>query len=600
MKISFLLILTICFAGISVTQQHRKELWLTPAEKSNFHTTPRYDKTIYYLQRMAKVSPWIHLTYIGKTPEGRPMPLVIVSKNSMEINPKRAQASGKAIVLVQSGIHAGEIDGKDASLMLLRDICVTKEKEMLLEKIILLILPIYNLDGHERFSPFNRINQNGPDSMGWRTTAQNLNLNRDYMKADAPETQMWLKLFNEWLPDFYVDCHVTDGADYQYPITYAINDQQNVAPSVRSWITDKLLPSVDKKMAIKNILLAPYIFWKNERDVTQGIVNESGPPRFSTEYGVIQNRPAYLIETHMLKNYKTRVEATYHLLQSLFEEIYESAGALRLAVRTADEEIISAGEKGDGNFKVPLQMELTDVADTMMYLGYKYSVEESEVSKNSWMKFTNEPQNIRIPLFKTTKVQKEITLPYAYLIPQQWTSVLSVLKLHDIKLQRLTKPTRLQVESYKFSNAHWNERPFEGRHYVNFMSEKITEERMYPSGTIVVPMNQRAAKVAVHLLEPDAPDALIHWGFLDALFEQKEYGEDYVLEKLAREMMNKDANLKNEFEQKIATDSIFAKSSFERLNFFYKKSPYWDARKDVYPIAKIVRRMSIPVEPLKK
>ncbi|MBM4165868.1 MAG: peptidase M14 [Ignavibacteria bacterium] len=591
----------IIFSTYALFSQEKKERWLTPAEISNFQETPRYAETMNFLRNMERASKSIRIMNLGKTPEGRMLPLIVVTSKTIEVNPSKAQSSGKAIVLIQNGIHAGEIDGKDACLMLLRDMCILKEKEYLLDKIILLILPFYNLDGHERVGVYNRINQNGPREMGWRTTSQNLNLNRDYMKADAPETRMWLKMFNEWLPDFFIDCHVTDGADYQYVITYAISDQMNVPWSVRNWIKNEFLSSIQTSMSQKNTLMSPYILWKEEHDVTKGLIGGVAPPRFSTEYCVLQNRPGFLIESHMLKDYQSRVNATYQLLVSLLEKIHSDAGKLRLAVREADEEIISAGETADGTFSLPLdyELEMNETNDSLLYLGYQYHLEKSEVSNGTWIQFSNKPANVTIPFFNTVKPTVEIQLPYAYIIPKQWTKVIEILQAHTIRLNRLTRETELEVETYKFSQPKWNERPYEGRHTVNFKTEKISERKLFPEGSLVVLMNQRTAKVAAHLFEPQAPDALVRWGFFDAVFEQKEYGESYVLEKLAREMMEKDAALKKEFESKLASDSSFAKNSYERLNFFYKKSPYWDYRKDVYPVARIPKKIVLPLE-LKK
>ena len=600
MKNSFALYLLLLFPSFVFSQQQAKQYWLSPTEKSDFHQTPRYDETMEYLRKLGKGSPWIYVTTFGKTAEGRSIPLVIVSKNNSEFNAKKAQASGKAVVLIQNAIHAGEMDGKDACMMLLRDMCLFKENENILDKLVLLILPIYNLDGHERFGMYNRINQNGPDSMGWRTTSQNLNLNRDYMKADAPETQAWLKLFNEWLPDFFIDCHVTDGADFQYPITYSLNDQENVAPTVRDWIKEKFFPSVFSSMEEKKILIAPYIFLKDNNDITKGIVNPIGQPRFSTEYCVLQNRPGFLIETHMLKDYKTRVQATYELLLSMLKEISNDAGSLRLAVRTSDEEVIGEGEKADGNFHIPLQFTLTEKADSFLFHGFQFTKEKSEISGTDWVKYSNEKNDVTIPIYKTSKIVSEVTLPFAYIIPQQWKKTIDVVKDHGIELKRLTKPTEIEIESYKFTNVKWSEQPFEGRHNVSFETQPIKEKRLYPTGTLIAYTSQRNAKVLVHLLEPNAPDALVSWGFFDAIFEQKEYGEDYVLEKLARDMLDNDSNLKKEFEQKLSTDSTFAKNSYERLNFFYRRSPYWDSKKDIYPIARVNKRLTLPTEVIRK
>ncbi|HEX8853777.1 MAG TPA: M14 family zinc carboxypeptidase, partial [Pyrinomonadaceae bacterium] len=231
--------------------------WRTHAEKTDYRETPNYEETMAYARRLDAASPWVRLTEFGRSGEGRPLLLMVVSKGTQ--TPRDARAAGNPIVLIQACIHAGETDGKDAGLALIRDIAVTKQHAALLERALVLFVPIYNVDGHERRSPYNRINQNGPAEMGWRGNASNLNLNRDYMKADAPETRAWLRLWNEWRPDLFIDCHVTDGADFQYNVTYQFEQHVNVAPSIRSWSKEffdgKVVPATE---AAGN-LLSPYM-----------------------------------------------------------------------------------------------------------------------------------------------------------------------------------------------------------------------------------------------------------------------------------------------------------------------------------------------------
>src|SRR5262245_46564254 len=218
------------------------EDWSTPSEKSNYRTTPTYAETMAYLNRIADAAKGkIKVEAFGKSGKGRTLWSVIISGNGV-FDPEAIHRANRPVVLIQNGIHAGEIDGKDASLALIRDILITGNQKQLMQKALIVIIPIYNVDGHERISRYNRINQNGPEEMGWRTTAINLNLNRDYMKADCPETRAFLNLWNRWLPDFFFDDHVTDGADYQYDITYGVEHGADVDPQVASWIEKSLMP----------------------------------------------------------------------------------------------------------------------------------------------------------------------------------------------------------------------------------------------------------------------------------------------------------------------------------------------------------------------
>ncbi len=585
-----LLIVSSLFCCLSALAQSVPEKWLTDYEKSGYKRTPRYNETMEYCRRLEKASPWIKVTSFGKSPEGRDLPLVIVSRERA-FNAMVAAKTRKAIMLVQNGIHAGEIDGKDACLMLMRDIAITKSKASLLDHLILLIIPIYNVDGHERFGPNNRINQNGPDEMGWRVTAQNLNLNRDYLKADAPETQAWLKLFNAWLPDFFVDCHVTDGADFQHAVTYGIESHENVAPPVRSWISEKYLP-VLHNLDPGGIPVVPYIFLRDDKNPLLGLQGGTAQPRFSTIYVTLQNRPGLLIETHMMKDYRTRVEGTYRVLEETARLINEEFQSLRTAVRDADARTIE-----DVRHPYPLDYQSVDTpSGSTRFFGFKQRNEASDVSGTTWIQYTKEPFDTVVPRYDSIRSTRSIQPPVAYLIPRQWTEVVARLQLHGLKLERLKSGVELNVEMYRFSEAKWAQAPFEGRHQTSYTVKTIRRKEFFPAGTLVLRLGQRASKVALHALEPDGPDSFAAWGFFDAIFEQKEYAENYVMEPMARAMLEKDPNLMQEFELKLTSDSTFARDAFARLNFFYQHSPYWDDRVNLYPIARLMQETPLATE----
>lgn len=586
MRIIFILYIVVFIFSFALSQSI-PDNWFTYYEQTGFKQTPRYDETIEFCNRLEKASPWIKVTPFGKSPEGRDLVLVIASKDGT-FDPKKAQKTGKAILLVQNGIHAGEIDGKDACLMLLRDIAIAKTKESLLENVILLVIPIYNVDGHERFGPYNRINQNGPEEMGWRVTGQNLNLNRDYMKADAPETQAWLKMFNEWLPDFVIDAHVTNGADYQHIVTYGIEKYLNIAEPIRSWVNDKYLPMI-LSLKTNGVPLAPYVSLRDRLDPLKGLQSGVAPPRLSTPYVALHNRPSLLIETHMMKDYKSRVEGTYQTIVATLELMNKEFSSLREAVRKTDERTITNIEN-----PFPIRFRTVDVPNrTFHYLGFKQTSQPSDISGGTWIKYTKEPFDADIPHYDSVVVDKSIELPVAYLIPPQWQEVITRLKFHGVIIERLIKPTELEVEIYKFSNARWQQNPYEGRHPVTYSVEKVKEKKLFPAGTAVVRLNQRTARIAIHALEPEAPDAFVAWGFFDATFEQKEYTEDYVMEPMAREMLANDSTLKQDFESKLKSDTTFIKNPFARLNFFYQHSPWWDKNVNLYPVARLMKDINI-------
>ncbi|HLL70829.1 MAG TPA: M14 family metallopeptidase [Pyrinomonadaceae bacterium] len=562
--------------------------WQTHAERTDYRETPRYDETLEYSRKLAAAAPsQIRLTDFGRSGEGRALPLLIAAKGKT-FTPAASRRAGKVVVFVQANIHAGETDGKDAGLALLRDILVLKTQPRLLEHVTLLFVPIYNVDGHERRSPYNRINQNGPVEMGWRANATNQNLNRDYMKADTPETRAWLRLWNEWSPDLFIDCHVTDGADFRYNVTYQFEQHENVPQPLRDWMKaafdGRIVPATE---ALGN-LLTTYMEFRDNRDpVGKGVEGFIGTPRFATGYVPLRNRPALLIETHMLKDYKTRVRATYDLLRAALEDVNrDPAGWLRAAKET-DEAVAAEGRKYDPARKVALRVGFTDKSVPRVIKGVEFRTEKSDVSGAQRVIYGTKPYDYTVPFYNDSRALISVSTPLYYIIPPQWTEVIERLAAHGVHMQRLVEPLTVEVESYRFTEVKWGSASFEGRVLVTQKNQPLRERRTYVAGSVVVPMAQAAGRLAINLLEPDAPDSFLYWGFFNTIFEQKEYGEAYVVEKLAREMLSKDEKLRKEFEARVANDPQFAASARQRLNFFYDRSPYRDPLMNVYPVGRI-------------
>ncbi len=562
--------------------------WLTHAEKTDYRETPSYDETVAYSKRLAESSPLIRYTSFGQSGEGRNLPLLIAAEGET-FTPESARAAGKPVVLIQACIHSGEPDGKDAGFALLRDLAITGTQAGLLDKVVVLFMPIYNADGHERSSPYNRINQNGPVDMGWRATTTNLNLNRDYMKADAPETRAWLSLWNNWDPDLFIDCHVTDGADYRYNITYHFEHHDGIDAGVLAWEREVMDGKVRPATEAAGNVVSWYLEFADNRDFSLGIRDFNGSPRFSTGYVPLRNRPAILIETHMLKDYRSRVVGTYDLLRFTLAEVNRNPQRLLDVVRTAD----SASATNDSSRKLPIDFELTDQTVPYALKALKSEVEESEVSQDMRVVFGTEPLDVTVPMYNTFRVKTAITQPMYYVVPPQWKQVIEVLEAHGLKLQRTSASTAIDVESHRFSEVSWAGGPFEGRFMPQFKAERITERRVFPAGSALVPLDQRLSRLAINLLEPEAPDSLLRWGFFNAIFEQKEYGEAYVVEGLAREMLS-DPKLRQEFEQKLVDDLAFAASAHARLQFFYQRSPYWDPYMNVYPVGRLMTPLTNP------
>ncbi len=367
--------------------------WQTDYEKSGFKETPRYAQTVAFCKRLAQVSPQIAYRSFGLSPQGRELPLLIVDKKG-HFNSKKVRESGNAVFLIQAGIHAGEIDGKDAGLMLIRDMIFRHQKDDLLDNVTLLFIPIFNVDGHEHFGPYNRINQDGPTEMGWRVTAQNYNLNRDYLKADSPEMRAWLRLYQDWLPEFFADCHVTDGADYQYAVTYDIDAHGLMADNLNAWVKKRYVPLMKKKMKERGTPTITYIYPVKRHDPKNGLGSWISSPRFSNGYTAINNRPGLLIETHMLKDYKTRVDATYNILLSTIEILADQRQRLQAEIKTADSFTSSARFQ---NKPLTLSYQHINKADTLDFLGVNYTKKKSTITGKKYISFGKEKTKWKVP-----------------------------------------------------------------------------------------------------------------------------------------------------------------------------------------------------------
>ncbi len=585
-KLLFLFVFVLFAAGSNVTLNCQSidlpGKWKTLAETTEYRETPRYDQTVAYSKRLDAASDEIVYQSFGKSSEGRDLPLLIAASNS-EFSPERAKRSGKAVVLIQAAIHAGESDGKDAGLALLRDIAITKQKSGLLKDVIILFVPIYNVDGHELFSKYNRINQNGPEMMGFRANSANQNLNRDYIKADTPETRAWLKLWNTWNPDFFIDCHVTDGADFRYNITYEFAHHGDIDPGLASWMKTHFEGSVVKQVEGNGNLLSRYVQLADSFDPSKGMYTFIATPRFATGYTPLLNRVGLLIEAHSVKPYKSRVLGTYDVLQFMIAELGANKKSLFEANMRAETQFESDVTDGTA---IDLAFRIDNKASEIIFKGFEFESADSSISGGKTLVYTSKPRDYKVPQYDEAVVTGSVRAPLFYLIPPQWIDVIGRLEAHGVQYKRLKEAATFEVESYRFDSPAWARAPFEGRLPLTFKAHEIQESRKFPANTVVVPVNQKRGKVAIHFLEPAAPDSAMFWGFFNAIFEQKEYSESYVMEDIARKLLDENPDIKKQFEEKLK-EPEFASNARARMRFLYEKSPYYDSRIGVYPVGMI-------------
>ena len=578
------LILLLFLSGFVFGQQNLRDEWLTKFEKSEYLETSRYGETIKYFQKIADHSEYAELKTIGISPQGRKLKCLIVSKKKI-FSPAKRNKYKDAVILINNGIHSGEIEGKDACMLMLREMLITKTKKLLPENVILLVIPVFNLDGHERFSKYNRINQNGPKEMGWRVTAQNYNLNRDFAKADTPEMKSLLKLYGNWLPDIFIDTHTTDGADYQYTITYGITNHQEIPPETRKLVNHKLIPFFDQAVRQKGYLIMPYVGFING-DYKNGIRDWVSTPRFSHAYAGAQNRIGILIETHMLKPYKERVFATKTMLESIIDFSNKNYKKINECSKIADKYVINEYSKNGKAY--PIKFDVTTNSSKFKYRGIKYKLIDSKITGNKIRRFTGEKYNIEIPYFNEVKIVDSIYLPKAYIIPREWKSLVRILKLHGIKVNKLDNAEKYIVEKYKFKNVSFATHPYESHFIPQFELEKILDTVIVNKGDYLVPVNQRSLGMIAYLLEPESNESFVKWGLMNIIFERKEYFEDYSMEPIAQKMYNNSKVLRDKFNKKLKEDEEFKNNPRERLNFFYKESPYYDKKFNIYPILRVV------------
>ena len=558
----------------------------TPFEVSGGTQTPRYAETVQWCAELAAQSDLLHFTSFGKSPHGRVLPLLIADRDGRFTPAQHTGRKDRTVVMIQACIHAGESCGKDAGMILLRDLAASGDSAGLLDNLTILFIPIFNVDGHERFGPYNRINQNGPQEMGWRVTSRNLNLNRDYLKADAPEMRSWLELYLAWLPEFFIDIHSTDGADYQYAITYSLEIHGNMDKGLTEW-TRTYQNHLHEVMAADGFPIAPYVSFREWHDPRSGMNAWSAWPRFSTGYTAIQNRPGLLIETHMLKDYPTRVEASRVMVLQTLEWLKTEGPRLRKLVRSADAFTASADFRASA---FPVQFRCTDQSTPFEFLGVAYEKVTSEVTGGDWMLFSDQPEIFQLEYYDHLVPEVEVSVPEAYIVPPQWTEIIQRLDAHGVIVSRLAEPTELGIATFRLNDPEWNSRPYEGHHPVNYTVEPLNETRVFPAGSVVVDLAQRSARVAVHLLDPRAPDSLAKWGFFDSIFERAEYVESYVIEQMIQDMLVDNPGLKRELEERKTADPEFAADPWAIRNWFYARTPYYDQRLGIYPVGRLEDR----------
>ena len=563
--------------------------WATPFEASGMQHTPPYSETVAYLQRLAAARPELIrlVTLTEPTDEGRPLVMAVVS-TSADKSAAGLRASGKPTVYVQAGIHAGEANGKDAGLMMIRDMTVRGNQKALLDKVNLLFVPTINADGDMRYGKYGRINQNGPTETGWRVNSRNLNLNRDFTKLDSPEIRNVARVLNEYDPDFFIDTHSTDGVNYRYDVTYC-NNGMGWSPNATRWMDEVMTPTVYATLRQYGHEPNVCISMNDNEDPSKGYYPYyTDLARFSNQYADVRGTPGILVELHALKPYPQQVLGNYVLYQSIFERVAANRDSLRAAIeadrKLRPEKVTLTWKEAEGKPQV------------VDFKGVKYEKVASPITGDKIMRWTNQPQDYKLPITPLTAPDLVVPRPKAYVVPAQWHDVIERMKVHGIQMTTLDKPTSYDVTVYRLEDVKLGT-PFEpdresadkipgyeGRLLVS--SKPVPQQRRvtYPAGSVVIDPNQRLGTLAMVLLEPESPDSFLHWGFFNANLTSAEAPEAYVMEPMARRMLAESPALRKAFEARLKSDKKFAADRSARLNWFYERTPFADSNRYLYPV----------------
>ncbi len=556
---------------------------LTTDERSNFLETGPYKEVVALARQIEKRSRYAKLISIGRTPEGHEM-LVLMASKSRAFTPELVRKSGKPLVFIQNAIHSGEVASKPASMMLMRDLLVTGRHAALLDHMHVASILVFNIDGHEMASRYLRVNQNGPRAMGFRATAQRLNLNREYVKADAPEMQCWLRYYNAWLPHLLIDHHVTNGMDHQYDLTIDMPENDDIALPLARWTRDRFLPILYQHMEAGGHIMAPYGYF-DPTHPERGYRTQIFSPRFSQAYAAARNRAGLLIETHSLKTYRTRVWSHYDVTLHALQAIAQDPAALVSATNLAD-----AATRGLGGSDASLILEGKHSQQTEDFVFRGVTVEQAPapIAGGTVARYTLPRTEIPTRLFRRQEAAVAVRVPEAWAVPAAWTVVAEKLSLHGVPFQRLSAPREGRCERYQLSEPKFASVPSEGRFpLTDIKTQTVESSCTLPAGTLLVSARDASARIAAHLLEPNAPDSLLRWGLMHSLFERKEYFGAYVMEPIAQRMAAEHPTLREQFELRLREDAAFAASPRLRLEWFYNRSPYAEPGYLEYPIQRV-------------
>jgi len=576
----FLLALIILFSGAISAQKTGKD-FATIFEKSKGIETATYQETIAFYKGLAAAYSEISIFEMGETDSGFTLHLVVFSA-SKEFDFNKIHLSKKNTILINNAIHPGESDGVDASMMLLRDIVQDKNKIKKLENTIIAVIPIYNIGGALNRNSHSRANQNGPKEYGFRGNAQNFDLNRDFIKADTKNAKAFAEIFHLVKPVVFIDNHVSNGADYQYGITHLFTQHNNLGNDLGNFIENEMRPDIEASLLKKDIIITPYVnVWGTTPEA--GFSQFFDSPRYSTGYTTLFNTLGMMVETHMLKPYKQRVEETYSLMESVIDFTILKGAEIKELRQNAVAKILAKK-----TYPISFELDKNNYS-TLQFKGYEGSYIDSKVTNGKRLFYDRTKPYIKpVKYFNNYIASKEIQLPKAYILKQGWWKVLERLKDNHIEYTVFKNDTTITAEEQHIKDYKTSTKPFEG-HFIHSKTEvtSITKKVLFQKGDIYIPIQQNGARYIIETLEAEATDSFFNWNFFDTVLEQKEHFSSYVFEDIAEKLLLENKTLSDLLNQKMNTDKDFAESPEAQLDFIYKNSPYYESAHLKLPVYKV-------------
>mgnify|MGYP000156000506 FL=1 len=550
-------------------------------EKSAGTKTPEYKDVISYYEQLAEAYSQISLFSFGQTDAGKPLHLVVYNKEGI-YNVEEITNSKKNRILINNGIHPGESDGIDASMMLLRDIVQNDSLKKKYKNCLITVIPVYNVGGSLNRNSHTRANQNGPKEYGFRGNARNFDLNRDFIKQDTKNATTFAEIFHTVNPDVFIDNHVSNGADYQYAITHLFTQHNKLGGNLGSFLENEMKPQLENSLQKKNIIITPYVnVWGNTPET--GFSQFFDSPRYSTGYTTLFHTLGLMIETHMLKTYKTRVKQTYEFMFSAFDVTEKNSNKIKELRSKALGEILSKKT-------YPITYKIDSINPTTLnFKGYEASYIDSKVTSGKRLFYdVNQPFEKETKYYNNFLVDQEVTIPKAYILPQGWHKVMDRLEANKIEFTHLKKDTIINVEVSHINDYKTRNAAYEG-HYLHYntTTKKSTKAIQFKKGDVYIPINQNGLRYLLETLEPEATDSFFNWNFFDTVLQKKEGYSAYVFEDIAENILAKNPKIKAAFEEKLIKDNFFANNPRMQLDFVYKNSPYYEPAHLMLPVFKI-------------